>query len=316
MARLDTVDLRLLRVLVAVVEGRGFAAAQTQLNVGASTISNHMSALETRLGVKLCHRGRAGFKLTPDGELVYGETQKLMAALEAFDFKVGALKSRNRASLALGIVDNTITDISAPLHDVIGLFTRQVRDVQLLVECRPPNELLREVMEGRLDVAIGSFPKVLLGLTYHRLYEETHLFYCGARHPLFTVKDAAISQEMLAQHPIISRGYWANRDIRQFRSERLYANVNNMEAEARLILSGAYLGYLPRHYAQKWEEGGEMRVLKPDTMHYQAPFELVHGAAALQKSGAKRFLDAVFETFDVRPAAQPDELREQAPEMN
>ena len=61
MARLDSVDLRLLRVLVAVVEGRGFAAAQTQLNVGASTISNHMSALETRLGVKLCQRGRAGF---------------------------------------------------------------------------------------------------------------------------------------------------------------------------------------------------------------------------------------------------------------
>ena len=151
MARLDSIDLRLLRVLVAVVEGRGFAAAQTQLNVGASTISNHMTALETRLGVKLCQRGRAGFKLTPEGELVYGETQKLFAAMEAFEFKVGALKSSLRASLALGIVDNTITDLSAPIHETIGRFTRQVRDVQLLVECRPPNELLREVLEGRLD---------------------------------------------------------------------------------------------------------------------------------------------------------------------
>ncbi len=48
--RLDTVDLRLLRVFVAVVEARGFTAAQTVLNVGASTISNHISALETRSG--------------------------------------------------------------------------------------------------------------------------------------------------------------------------------------------------------------------------------------------------------------------------
>jgi DNA-binding transcriptional LysR family regulator len=66
-SRLDTVDLRLLRVFATVVEARGFTAAQTILNVSGSTISNQISALETRLGVKLCRRGRAGFKLTEDG---------------------------------------------------------------------------------------------------------------------------------------------------------------------------------------------------------------------------------------------------------
>jgi DNA-binding transcriptional LysR family regulator len=70
-SRLDTVDLRLLRVFATVVEARGFTAAQTILNVSGSTISNQISALETRLGVKLCRRGRAGFKLTEDGELIF-----------------------------------------------------------------------------------------------------------------------------------------------------------------------------------------------------------------------------------------------------
>ena len=306
LARLDSIDLRLLRVLVAVVEGRGFAAAQTQLNVGASTISNHMTALETRLGVKLCQRGRAGFKLTPEGELVYGETQKLFAAMEAFEFKVGALKASLRASLALGIVDNTITDLSAPIHETIGRFTRQVRDVQLLVECRPPNELLREVLEGRLDVAIGSFPKLLLGLNYRRLYEETHLFYCGRTHPLFDTPDEQATMEVLARYPVISRGYWASRDIRHIRSERKFANVNNMEAEARLILSGAYLGYLPSHYAQHWQDAGDMRPIRPAEMNYQAPFEVVYGAEALKRPGVRRFIIDVLETFgqpaDLEPA--------------
>jgi len=61
--RLSGTDFRLLKVFDAVVRHGGFAAAQTELNVGLSTISNHITALEQRLGFSLCQRGRGGFKL-------------------------------------------------------------------------------------------------------------------------------------------------------------------------------------------------------------------------------------------------------------
>ncbi|HSX88628.1 MAG TPA: LysR substrate-binding domain-containing protein, partial [Pseudomonas sp.] len=41
------------------------------------------------------------------------------------------------------------------------------------------------------------------------------------------------------------------------------------------ILSGAYIGYLPEHYAQSWVEQGRLRVLLPATFGYQAPFSLI-----------------------------------------
>jgi DNA-binding transcriptional LysR family regulator len=295
---MDNIDLRLLRVFVAVVEGRGFSAAQTQLNVGASTISNHMTALETRLGVTLCQRGRAGFRLTPDGEVIFGETQRLFAALEAFEFKIGTLHGRKRASLALGIVDNTITDKAAPLHRAIAQFVQHARDVQLHVECRPPNELLQAITDGRIDVAIGSFPKILLGLTYRRLYDEEHYFYCGKIHPLFDKPDHEISSDMIANHTVISRDYWANRDVRHIRSERTTAYVDSMEAEARLILSGSYLGYLPAHYADHWVLANEMRVIQPEKLKHLAPFEVAHAANAIKRPGIKRFIRSVLEIFD------------------
>ena len=55
-------DLRLLRVFAKVVEAGGFSAAQIELNVSQSTISTHMTALEQRLGMRLCERGRSGFR--------------------------------------------------------------------------------------------------------------------------------------------------------------------------------------------------------------------------------------------------------------
>lgn len=297
--RLDTVDIRLLRVFAAVVEARGFTAAQTVLNVGASTISNHISALETRLGVTLCRRGRAGFRLTEDGEAIFAETQKLFAAIDGFDLKVGALRSRMRGSLSVGTVDNTIFDAAAPLHEAIGRFAKSMRDVQLALEIRPPNELLRELIEGRLHIAIGSFPKILLGLTYIKLYEETHRFYCGKLHPLFDLPDRQITLDLIKRQALVSRGYWGTRDMKHLRSERASAAVNSMEAEARLILSGAYLGYLPVHYAETWVRQDMMKVLLPDELTYVAPFELAYGNALQAQKPAKLFMECVLDTFGV-----------------
>jgi len=303
MARLDNVDLRLLRVFVAVVEARGFSAAQTQLNVSASTVSNQISALETRLGVRLCHRGRVGFRLTPDGEAIYAETQKLFAAIDDFDLRVGGLHGRKKGNLAIGMVDGTISDASAPLHIPISRAMGRLPEVHITLDCRPPNELLRDLMESHLDIAIGSFPKSLLGLTYIKLYEERHICYCGLGHPLF---DDPAPLEKMAEHPTISRGYWARRDTRHPALGPIAAIVNTMEAGARLILSGRYIGYLPEHYAAPWVKSGEMKALSPDQLTYLAPFEIVHGANIQQKRAARIFLEEVLGAFAVSAPGAPE----------
>lgn len=57
-------DLRLVRVFLAVVDARGITAAEATLGVRQSTISSQLSALEARVGFTLCERGRGDFSLT------------------------------------------------------------------------------------------------------------------------------------------------------------------------------------------------------------------------------------------------------------
>ena len=78
------VDLRLLRVFVAIVECGGLSAAESRLNIGRSTISAHLSDLEVRLGIKLCKRGRSGFELTETGRVTYQASLELLQQCEAF----------------------------------------------------------------------------------------------------------------------------------------------------------------------------------------------------------------------------------------
>jgi DNA-binding transcriptional LysR family regulator len=84
-------DLRLLRIFISVVEHGGFAAAENALGITRSTISVHMSNLETRMKLKLCLRGRGGFSLTEDGQSVYRAVINLFDSLNDFSLLVGTL---------------------------------------------------------------------------------------------------------------------------------------------------------------------------------------------------------------------------------
>ena len=78
MKRISDADLRLLRVFAAVVDCEGFAGAQALLGLSASSISGYIAALEQRLGMRLCNRGRGGFSLTEKGAAIYREAQRVM----------------------------------------------------------------------------------------------------------------------------------------------------------------------------------------------------------------------------------------------
>jgi DNA-binding transcriptional LysR family regulator len=84
--------LRLLRVFMSVVEHRGFAKAQYELNRSTSSISTTMSQLETPFDVVLCYRGRGGFSLTPKGAKFHVEAHRLDAAISTAQLKMKEFK--------------------------------------------------------------------------------------------------------------------------------------------------------------------------------------------------------------------------------
>jgi hypothetical protein len=61
LGQLHDPDLHLLRLFVTVVQAGGFSAAQGVLGLSQPSISQQMAKLETRLGYRLCSRGKGGF---------------------------------------------------------------------------------------------------------------------------------------------------------------------------------------------------------------------------------------------------------------
>jgi LysR family transcriptional regulator, transcriptional activator for bauABCD operon len=275
LAKVSDADLRLLRVYVAVVECGGFAAAQALLNVSESTVSTHMHDLETRLGLRLCQRGRGGFRLTEDGEAVYQATRELFGSIDKFQSHVASRKRKMSGKFTVGIPDNIITHFEFRLSEAIEKFYGREIAVQITIQTMTPRDLERGVLEGQLQFAIAPLHQRIAGLRYERLFREVNYFYCGRRHPLFNHGNRKLTPEEIAAAGLIGRGYLTKFDHRFFGGSPHKATVFSMEAAAVLILSGKFGGFLPAHYAQRWVETGQITALRPDLLTFAPDFGIV-----------------------------------------
>ena len=265
MRRLDNIDLRLLRVFMTLVETGGFAEAQIALNLSPSTLSTHLSSLERRLGGELCKRGRGGFRVTNFGRSTYAAVKQLFEDIETFETRIGRDRGQLVGRLRLGIVDGIISHPKLALQSTLGRFMADAEGVFIELRLGTPQQLEQAVSEGVHDLVIGPFSQKAPGVVYRTLHSEQHGLYCGAGHSLFTLPQAEITQQHIEGALFSVRGYRHLDDLYRANHPRASASVVQMEAQAMMILSGRFIGFLPCHIADQWVERHEMRRLRPDT---------------------------------------------------
>jgi len=275
LGQLSDMDIRLLRVFKTVVDCGGMAAAELELNIGTSTVSRHVKDLETRLGLSLCRRGRAGFALTPEGEQIYAETLRLLAGVDAFRSRVDEIHQRMGGELHIAVFDKTASNPAAHVGEAIQLFAAQAPDVRLHLHVAPLNAIERGVLDGQFQVGIIPGHRSSAVLTYDELFTETMFLYCSAAHPLFASDAAKQPQscDALRAHGFAGLGYHSpNMELTQQVKLSRTATGYDQESIATLILSGCFLGFLPDHYAESFVRQGRMRAVQPQLFSYHCSF--------------------------------------------
>lgn len=273
LGNIHNVDIRLLQIFLTIVQCNGFSAAQAQLNMSQSAISTCMSTLETRLGFRLCERGKKGFSLTAEGEQVLCYTQQLFAKLDAFVLQVHNLSGRLRGELLIGLLDSTLTLPEAKIVAAIRRFYQRNHEVSLQVFIKSPTELEQEIISGELHAAISYIGHRLENLEYIDLFSEKISIYCGKHHPLYL--SSKVTPEDLVRFNWVKRGYLMPSDLVPVTPSLITATAHQMEAVALLILAGTHIGYLPQHYAQQWVDKQEMYLLEPDELSYEVTHCLI-----------------------------------------
>jgi len=287
-------DIKLLRVFYVIAQCGGFSAAQAQLNLSQSAISTRMAQLEARLGCRLCERGRGSFRLTSEGEAVLLASRKLFASLEDFRTEVAEAQGSVTGELRIGIIDNSVTHEDERLRRAVATFAARAPDARLNIVIGGAVELEQQVIDNRLHLAIGLFHHALEGLEYTTLFREEHMLYCAREHPLFDVPDAEITAERMRDARYVSWGY--GEGLPGWQPPYTFKEVASspyVEGVAYLVLSGAYIGYLPSHYARTWVAEQRIRPILADETWRSVDFSLVRKRSPRVTRLVRTFLEGL-----------------------
>ena len=272
---MNDVELRLLKVFAEIVRCNGFSAAQASLGMTQASISLHMRHLEERLKVRLCERGRSGFYLTNEGKQIHSALLDLFGSIGRFQGSVGDVQGELTGRLAFGTVDAMVTNSKLNLQAAIGSFARQAPGVQLDVDIAAPQMLTQGIMSGRYQIVLMPTQPFLPQSHAIDVFLETQNLYCGQGHPLFAMPDADLTPTMLSEQSFAGRSYMPETTICGV--DFLWGAVTaHMEGTLLLLLSGAYVGFLPDHYAADLVRSQSLRVLAPDRMKFNDQFQIVH----------------------------------------
>lgn len=273
--QVQDVDLKLLRIFVAIVESGGLSAAETRLNIGRSTISSHLADLEVRLGIKLCNRGRSGFELTEPGRVTYQASLELLQQCEAFTTTVASSKNELSGRASISIIDTLASDPRCGIASVVASLRAQSANIQFDINVCEAREVETSVVNGRSLVGIGVSRHQIRGLDYYPLYNEVNFLYCGLGHPLFDCQSSE-TKALLQQAQVVTSNYMRDKEARN--DDLNYTNAATAyhdEGIAHLILSGQFIGYLPEHYASDWVSKGLLKPILPEQYSYQIPLMLI-----------------------------------------
>ena len=161
-----------LTTFVRVVDSGGFSAAGRRLNMSTTMVSNHVHALEERLGARLLHRTTRKVSLTEVGKAYYDRCTQILADLEQADDIAGALQSTPRGTLRIYTATHMVPFVAPAVTEFLASYPEVKIDLTM-------GEREIDMIDEGFDLAIRLTPQADSSLIIRSLATWRHVLCCS-----------------------------------------------------------------------------------------------------------------------------------------
>jgi LysR family hydrogen peroxide-inducible transcriptional activator len=237
-----------LRYIVAVANERSFGRAAQRCFVSQPALSVAIQKLEEELGARLFERGKSEITVTPVGERVVEQAQKVLE--EAAQIKEIAQAGRNQlaGAVRLGVI---FTVAPYLLPDLIPALHELAPQMPLDLEEDLTGHLEVALKSGRIDAAIIALPFAPPGVVTEFLYEEPFQVVVPVGHK-WAKRKTIRPDELAAEHPILLNvGHCFREQVLDAcpelnSAEAQVTRTSSLETVRNMVASGLGVSVLPR----------------------------------------------------------------------
>jgi DNA-binding transcriptional LysR family regulator len=194
-------ELRLIRYFVAVAEERNVTRAAERLHMAQPPLSAAVRQLEQQLGVALLDRSSRQVRLTAAGEQLLERGRELLAHADAVVRDVQAVERSPTGLLRGGLSPAGRFGL---VPDLLERWSMGAPGVMLHTREGTTGALLRDVRDGRLDLAVVFCPPAVSGLASMTVREEPAVAHVRGDHPL--ARRAHVALHELAEETFLVAG--------------------------------------------------------------------------------------------------------------
>jgi DNA-binding transcriptional LysR family regulator len=254
--RLQESDIKLLRVFYAVASCNGFTAAEPVLRMQRPNISAAIKKLEERLDLVLCHRGRGGFQMTKEGEVVFQETKRIFNAFDNFVFNLKSLHDDYSGHITIVLMSGLATSIQLAVSKAVKSTMKKFDDIHVNIQTRLYNEVEHVALSGECHLVLSTYDMVKPeSVTFHPVGVAcTGRLYCSPTHALakFRDVDALPDSVNIEDYPAIGiSGLSSSNYIDKDKRLSIQTFSDSYEMCMAAIMTGEYVGLLPDFIAKE-----------------------------------------------------------------
>jgi len=244
-------DLTDLRLLIHIAEQKSLTRAAERMHLSLAAASSRIKELEARFGTRLLYRENKGVQLSPAGETLLLHAQQFMQQVERL--KSDMQQYNNGLKGHIRIFANT-TAATEFMPEVLGNFLARNPQVNVSLEERLNQDILRGIQEGTADIGIVAGPVKAPELEVINFSTDRLLLATALGHPLAGACSLSFSQTIDFPHIGLHEGSTLQHFLNRIVAENgqrlnLRIQVRGFESMCRMIEANVGIGILPQSAA-------------------------------------------------------------------
>lgn len=280
-----------LTAFVRVVDTGGFSAAARKLNMSTTMVSNHIQALEERLGARLLNRTTRKVSVTEIGKTYYDRCIQILSDLEQADDIAGALQSVPRGTLRIHSATHMVPFVAGVVAKLLSTYPDVKVDLRM-------GEANVDLIEEGYDVALRMTPPPDSSLIVRSLATWRHVLCCS--HDYLEKHGRLHQLAELAEHNCGRHlNYPFGDEWRFFDRKGAPASVrisgslvtNSGEALRRMVIEGAGIGLLAGFLVSDDLDAGRLVRLLPEYRPVEMSMNAVYPHRHHLSAKVRTFID-------------------------
>jgi DNA-binding transcriptional LysR family regulator len=259
------IDIKTLRLLVAVCDLQNIKHAAAQENIEPSAISKRIAQLEASLGTPLLLRNRRGVEPTPAGLALLEHARTMLFTMDRIESDIAAFSGGVRGHVRLVASASAIAEA---LLDDVASFMRQEsnRNVKVDIEEGLSSDIVNAIRDGRAAVGV-CWDSADFGTLRHRPYRMDQLALAvHADHPLAARESLSFGDTLRYEHVGLQSNSAVHRMLQRAAAQAggsvdYRVIVSNFDAAFRAVAANLGVSVIPMQVGSAYASLANVRLL-------------------------------------------------------